>query len=80
MKKVLIVAATVFAMATPAFASQCPMLVQQIDEKLATAELSDEDKAKVMELRNSGEAAHSAGDHAKAETDLNAALALLGTE
>lgn len=80
MKKVLIVAATLFALTAPALASQCPNLVRQIDEALPTSTLSDEDKAKVTELRNSGEAAHNAGDHAKAETDLNAALTLLGKQ
>jgi hypothetical protein len=51
--------------------------VKQVDEALETAQLSEEDKAKVMELRDSGEAAHAAGDHAKAEADLNEALAII---
>jgi len=77
MKKFLIVAATVFALTGPAYAFQCPTLVKQVDEALETAQLSEEDKAKVMELRDSGEAAHAAGDHAKAEADLNEALAII---
>ena len=55
----------------------CPTLVKQIDEKLQTAQLSETDKAKVMELRNQGEAQHSAGDHAASEASLNEALAML---
>ena len=77
MKKFLIVAATAFAMAGPALASQCPALMEQVDAQLETATLTDEEKAKVTELRESGEAAHTAGDHAKAEADLNEALAIL---
>ena len=77
MKKLLIVAATALALTSPALASQCPALVQQIDAALQTATVTDEEKAKVMELRASGEAAHTAGDHAKSEEDLNAALAIL---
>jgi hypothetical protein len=77
MRNLLIVAATAFALTGPALASQCPALMQQVDAALETANLSDEDKAKVMELRESGEAAHEAGDHAKSEADLNEALKLL---
>jgi hypothetical protein len=77
MRNLLIVAATAFALTGPALASQCPALMQQVDAALETANLSDEDKAKVMELRESGEAAHEAGDHAKSEADLNEALEIL---
>ncbi len=77
MKKLLIVAAAAFAFTGPALAGQCPALVQQIDAALETATVTDEEKAKVMELRESGEAAHAAGDHAKSEADLNEALAIL---
>ncbi len=77
MKRLLIAAAAVFVLASPAMARQCPQLIQQIDEKLQTAQLSDDDKAKVTELRDSAEKAHAAGDHAKSEEDANAALAIL---
>ena len=77
MKNLLIVAATLFALTSPALASQCPALMEQVDAALATATITDEEKAKVTELRASGEAAHTAGDHAKSEEDLNAALAIL---
>lgn len=78
MKRFLIVAATAFALTTPAWASQCPALMQEVDAALQTAELTDEQKAEVTALRESGEAAHAAGDHAKSEADLNAALEILG--
>jgi hypothetical protein len=77
MKKFLIVAATAFALTGPALASQCPALMQEVDAAMETTQASAEDKAKAMELRESGEAAHVAGDHAKSEADLNEALELL---
>jgi hypothetical protein len=77
MRNLLIVAATAFALTGPALANQCPVLMQQVDAAMETATLSEEDKAKVMELRESGEAAHAAGDHAQAEADLNEALAII---
>ena len=78
MTRFLIVAATAFALTGPALASQCPMLMQEVDAAMETAELTEEEKAKVMELRESGEEAHAAGDHAKSEADLNEALEILG--
>ncbi|ESR24024.1 signal peptid-containing protein [Lutibaculum baratangense] len=76
MKHVLAVAVTL-AFATPAFASQCPSLMSEIDEKVDTAQLTEEERAQVMELRQQGEAAHEAGDHAASEEALNQALAIL---
>jgi len=76
MKK-LLAAAILLAFASPAFANQCPGLMKQIDEKLAMATVSDADKAKIEELRKTGEEAHAAGDHATSEAALNEALALL---
>ena len=78
MKNFLIVAATAFALTGPALASQCPALMQQVDAAIETAELTEDEKARVMELRQSGEEAHEAGDHAKSEADLNEALEILG--
>ena len=77
MRSLLIVAATAFALTGPALASQCPALMQQVDAAMETATLSEENKARVMELRESGEAAHAAGDHAKSEADLNEALGII---
>jgi hypothetical protein len=78
MRNLLIVAATIFALTGPAWAFQCPALMQQVDAALETAQLSEQDRARVMELRASGEAAHQAGDHAQSEADLNQALEILG--
>src|SRR3546814_13659970 len=58
--KALIPAALVFlgltgALAGPAFACQCPADMAKIDAALQTAELTDDQKAQVMELREEGE-------------------------
>jgi hypothetical protein len=50
----------------------------KVDEALKTAQLSDADKAKVMELRAAGEEYHNAGKHPESEAALAEALKLLG--
>ena len=75
--KRLLAAALLLALSSPAFAHQCPALMKQIDDKLATAQLSDADKAKVAELRKAGEEQHAAGAHDQSEASLQEALALL---
>lgn len=75
--KRLFAVALLLVFASPAAASQCPMLWAQIDEKLQTAQLSEADRAKVTDLRQRGEELHGAGDHAASEAALNEALALL---
>ena len=77
-KKFAVASALVIFMAGTAFASQCPKLMQEVDAALQTATLSDEDKAKVTELRTKGEAEHAAGDHAASEASLNEAKRMLG--
>ena len=49
-----------------------------IDAALATASLSEEDMAKVMELRATGEEEHAAGNHQASVDALAEAKALLG--
>ncbi len=78
MLRKLLIAFTFAAFATPALASQCPMLMQQVDSALQTAQLSDADKAKVAELRLQGERLHASGQHADSEAALNQALVILG--
>ncbi len=73
----LFATAVLIALAGPSFAGQCPSLVKQIDEKLQSAQLSEADKAKLIELRNKGEQQHEAGDHAASEATLNEALTML---
>ncbi len=78
MKLAYVTASAFLAMTVPAFAGQCPALMTQIDEAMATATVDDATKAKVTELYDKGKAEHEAGDHAASVTDLNEALKLLG--
>ncbi len=77
-RKIAIVSAVVLSMTGQAFAGQCPSMVKAIDAALQTASLSEADKAKVMELRNKGEAEHKAGSHAESVNTLNEAKKMLG--
>ena len=65
------------AFASPALASQCPALWQQINDKMVGVHLSEADQAKMAELRKQGDELHHAGKHAESEAALNEALALL---
>lgn len=64
-------------MAAPAFASQCPALMTQIDEALATSDISEDERAQVLELRAKGEEEHAAGNHEASEEALEEAKAIL---
>lgn len=71
--------AAIFVVSTvPAFAFQCPGDMAKIDAALQTAQLSDADKAKVLELRAKGEELHSAGQHQESVDTLAEALKILG--
>jgi hypothetical protein len=50
----------------------------KIDDALKTTQISDADRAKVAELRASGEELHNAGKHQESEAALGEALKLLG--
>ena len=78
MKKFVLAAALVAALATPALANQCPTLMKKIDDAMATAQVDEATKTTIMTLYNKGKAEHEAGDHAASEADLKAALKLLG--
>ena len=77
MRKVLFLGATL-VLSSPAFAFHCPADMARIDEALKTAQLSDSDKAKVMELRKAGEDHHAAGKHQEAVDALAEAMKILG--
>ena len=78
MKKLILAAAITMALASPAFAHQCPALMGKIDDAMKTATVDEATKTKIMELYAKGKTEHEAGDHDASVTDLNAALALLG--
>lgn len=77
-RKGLLTATIVIFMAGPAFAFHCPKDMAAIDAAMPTAQLSDADKAKAMELRATGEAQHKAGDHAASVKTLAEAMKILG--
>ena len=70
--------AFLLAVASPAFASQCPADMAAIDAALQTAQLSEADMAKVKELRAQGEEQHNAGQHQESVATLAEAKAMLG--
>ena len=78
MKKFLIAAAAIAMLAGPAWASGCPTLMKKVDAALQTAQISDADKTKVMELRAKGEGEHTSGNHAGSVATLTDALKLMG--
>lgn len=65
-----------------AFASSCPLLMQDIDAALqdqaVVEQLSEEELAEVRQLREEGEAAHEAGDHGRSMEKLAQAKGILG--
>ena len=78
MRQILASAILVAALATPAFATQCPGLMAQIDEAMKTASVDEATKTQIMELYEKGKAEHESGDHAASEATLGEALKLLG--
>lgn len=78
MLRSMIVALALLAFPAAALATQCPSLMAEVDAALETASLSEEDKARVMELRAQGEQQHEAGNHAASEASLAEAKELLG--
>ena len=76
--KATLVFALLLAVASPAYANQCPADMAAIDAALQTAQLSDADLAKVKELRAKGEEQHNAGQHQESVDSLAEAKALLG--
>lgn len=76
--KMIITAGLLALLASPVLAFQCPADMAAIDAALATATLSEEDMAKVKELRATGEAEHTAGNHQASVDALAEAMKLLG--
>lgn len=78
MKSLIAAAALAFAFATPALAFQCPADIAAINAALESANLTDEQKAQVMELRDEGEQLHSSGQHQASVDTLAQAKEILG--
>ena len=75
--KTIVVAAFLALAAGPVLAFHCPADMAAIDKALETATLSDEDMAKVKELRAYGEEQHKAGNHQASVDALAEAMAIL---
>lgn len=60
------------------YAGQCPMMMKDIDAALQTTTITEQDKARVAELRQQGEQQHTSGDHAASEQSLAEAKEILG--
>jgi hypothetical protein len=70
--------ASMAAFSAPAFARECPTHVKKIDAALASANLSQEQKAEVMRLRDDGQKLHGEGKHEESMETLGRAEKMLG--
>ncbi|WP_366553736.1 hypothetical protein [Aquibaculum sediminis] len=61
-----------------ALAHQCPSMMEEIDQALPSADLSEDERQRVTDLRQEGEELHEAGDHAGSEAALGEAKDILG--
>jgi Spy/CpxP family protein refolding chaperone len=77
---ILLASGILFGLSGPALAFQCPSDIAQIDAALEGADLTDEQKQQVMELRDEGERLHDEGSHQEAVDTLAQAKAILGIE
>ncbi len=79
MKGILLAAAVVVAMASPAFAKHCPKDVEIIDQSLPKAmDLSKMQMTEVKALRDKGAALHKSGNHGESIKVLHKAIKILG--
>ena len=81
MKSILVAAAMVVAMTTPAFAKHCPKDAKIIDQAMREAfELTTKQMAEVKALHDMGLAYHKDGNHGEAIKALHAATKILGVK
>lgn len=78
MLRILALATALILSPALAMAAQCPAMMADIDAALTTAELTDEERQRVEELRAQGEELHDAGDHPGSEAALAQAKDILG--
>jgi len=78
MKKIVMILLSSFLVASYANAGSCPVLMKEVDAKLAIAkELSEKRIAEIEKLRQDGEEAHKTGKHKESVQLLQEALAKL---
>ena len=81
MKNILLAAAMLGFLTTPAFAMHCPADMAKIDAALAAGpQISAEELAEVQRLRAEGEAYHQAGQHQESVDTLAKAMEIRGIQ
>ena len=81
MIRILVAAAVVVAMTSPAFAKHCPKDVKIIDQSLPKATgLNEMQMTQVKALRDKGAAFHKSGKHGESIKVLHEAIKVLGVE
>ena len=78
MKKIVMILLSSFLITSYVNAGSCPILIKEVDAKLATAkELSEKQVAEIEKLRQEGKEAHNKGKHKESVKLLQEALAKL---
>ena len=78
MKKIAMILLSSFLITSYANAGSCPILMKEVDSKLAIAkELSEKQVAEIEKLRQEGEEAHNTGKHKESVKLLQEALTKL---
>ena len=78
MKKIVMIVLSSFLITSYANAGACPVLMKEVDSKLAIEkELSEKKVAEIEKLRQEGEEAHNTGKHKESVKLLHEALTKL---
>ena len=80
MRNILVVGDMLAALATPAWANQCPSSIAALDEQMQQhgSMLSPDKATQVKELRDQAERAHGAGNHDEAMQSVQQARSVMG--
>ena len=74
---VAVVAILLVAVGVPAFANQCPTLIKQANDQIASMDQNSDKVKKAKELVAEADRLHKAGTHAESVAKAQEALALL---
>ena len=74
---VAVVAILLVAVGVPAFANQCPTLIKQANDQIASMDQNSDKVKKAKELIAESDRLHKAGTHAESVAKAQEALALL---
>lgn len=77
MKSLIAATAILFGLSIPAFASQCPALIQKAEEGLNMSTQDEAAKKKISDHIAEAKAQHEAGKHDESVATLNDAMSLL---